>query len=162
DPRRTPELRSVSLSYRTGNLAPEITRLEVPDLSAADGAVRQSRLNVRWDSSDPNDDDLRFSLKVRKEGWPNWILLTEEPIAEKSFAWDTTSFPSGIYRLKLIANDRASNSPDDALVQERESLTFIVDHDPPTVALAPHGRGAVIDLKDCLTRLVKAEYAVDG
>ena len=75
DPRRTPELRSVSLSFRTSNLAPEITRLDVPDVSTADGAARQTRLNVRWDASDPNDDDLSFTLKVRKEGWPDWIKL---------------------------------------------------------------------------------------
>ena len=96
DPRRTPELRSVSLSYRTSNLSPEITRLEVPDLSAADGAARQTRLNLRWEATDPNDDDLSFTLKVRKEGWPEWIGLIDEPITEKTFAWDTTAFPSGI------------------------------------------------------------------
>jgi hypothetical protein len=162
NPDRTPELRSVSLSYRTSNLAPEITRLDVPDLSAADGAVRQAKLNLRWDASDPNDDDLRFILKVRKEGWPEWIQLTEEPITEKAFAWDTTAFPSGSYRLKLIASDRPSNSPGDALARDRESLSFIVDHDAPTVELTPHGRGAVIALKDELTRLVKADYALDG
>jgi hypothetical protein len=162
DPRRTPELRSVSLSYRTSNLAPEITRLEVPDLSSADGAARQTRLNLRWDSSDPNDDDLAFTLKVRKEGWPHWIELTEEPITEKTFAWDTSSFPSGSYRIKLIASDRPSNSPDDTLNRERESVTFIVDHDAPHVGVTPRERGAVIVLKDELTRLVKADYALDG
>jgi hypothetical protein len=162
DLKRTPELRSVCLSYRTSNLAPEITRLDVPDLSATDGAVRQLRLNLRWDASDPNDDDLKFTLKVRKEGWPDWIQLTEEPITEKTFAWDTTAFPSGSYRLKLIASDRPSNSPADALARDRESLTFIVDHDPPSVELTTRGRGTVITLKDELTRLVKADYALDG
>ena len=162
DPRRTPELRSVSLSFRTSNLAPEITRLDVPDVSTADGAARQTRLNVRWDASDPNDDDLSFTLKVRKEGWPDWIELTEEPITEKTFAWDTSSFPSGSYRLKLVTSDRPSNSPDDAMTRERESVTFIVDHDAPRVSVTPKGRGAAIVLKDELTRLVKADYALDG
>ena len=101
-PAITPELRSVSLSFRTSNLRTGNRRLDVPDVSTADGAARQTRLNVRWDASDPNDDDLRFTLKVRKEGWPNWIELTEEPITEKTFAWDTSSFPSGSYRIKLL------------------------------------------------------------
>jgi len=162
DPRRTPELRSVSLSFRTSNLAPEITRLDVPDLSNADGATRQSRLSLRWEAADPNDDDLDFLLKVRKEGWPEWIRLTDLPITEKTFAWDTTAFPSGSYRLKLVASDRPSNSPGDALSRERESLTFIVDHDPPSVDVIPRGRGALIALKDELTHLVKADYALDG
>ncbi len=111
DPRLTPELRSVSLSFRTSNLAPEISRLDVPDLSTADGAARQTRLNVRWDASDPNDDDLGFTLKVRKEGWPDWIELTEEPITEKTFAWDTSSFPSGSYRVKLIRQRSTVEQP---------------------------------------------------
>ena len=162
DPRRTPELRSVSLSYRTSNLAPEISRLDVPDLSTADGAARQTRLNLRWDATDPNDDDLSYTLKVRKEGWPEWIELTDEPITEKTFAWDTTAFPSGTYRLKLMASDRPSNSPDDALTRDRESVTFIVDHDPPAVTVTPRKSGAAIVLKDELTRLVKADYALDG
>jgi hypothetical protein len=162
DPRRTPELHSVALSYRTSNLAPEITRLEVPDLSAADGAARQTRLTLRWDANDPNEDDLSFTLKVKKDGWPEWIKLTDLPITEKTFAWDTTAFPSGSYRVKLMASDRPANSPDDALTRERESVTFLVDHDAPAVNVTPRGKGAVITLSDKLTRLVKTDYALDG
>jgi hypothetical protein len=162
DPRQTPELRSVSLSYRTANLAPEITRLDIPDLSAADGAAKQTKLNIRWDTTDPNEDDLNYTLKVRKEGWPEWVRLDDEPLTEKTFAWDTTAFPSGSYRLKLTATDRPSNSADDALSRDRESLTFLVDHDSPAVTVTPKGRGASIVLKDALTRLVKADYAIDG
>jgi hypothetical protein len=162
NPRHTPELRSVSLSYRTSNLSPEITRLDVPDLSTADGAARQTRLSLRWDAADPNDDDLNFILEVRKEGWPEWIELFDEPITEKSFAWDTTAFPSGMYRLKLTASDRPSNSPEEALKRDRESVTFIVDHDAPSVKVTPTKAGAAIALTDELTRLIKADYALDG
>jgi hypothetical protein len=162
EPRSTPELRSIALSFRTANLAPELNRVDVPDLSAADGAVRQVRLNLRWDAPDPNDDDLEFTVSVRKDGWPDWIKLNEEPLRERSFAWDTTAFPSGSYRVKVLASDRPSNSPDEALSRERESLTFLVDHDPPRVRITPKAGGAVVVLQDELTRLVKAESAVDG
>jgi hypothetical protein len=162
DPTRSPELRSVALSYRTANLAPEITRLDIPDLSAADGAAKQTRLNIRWEATDPNEDDLIYTLLVCKEGWPEWIRLDNEPLTEKTFAWDTTAFPSGSYRLKLTASDRPSNAAADALHRERESVAFLVDHDPPTVSVTAKGSGVSIALKDALTRLVKAEYAVDG
>jgi hypothetical protein len=162
NPRHSPELRSVSLNYRTANLAPEITRLDIPDLSAADGAAKQTRLNIRWEATDPNEDDLSYTLKVCKDGWPEWIRLDSEPLTEKTFAWDTTAFPSGSYRLKLTATDRPSNSAGDALSRERESLVFLVDHDPPSVTVTPKGSGATIAIKDVLTRLVKADYAVDG
>jgi hypothetical protein len=162
NPRHSPELRSVSLSYRTANLAPEISRLDIPDLSAADGAAKQTRLNIRWEATDPNEDDLNYTLKVCKEGWPEWIRLDSEPLTEKTFAWDTTAFPSGSYRLKVTASDRPSNSGTDALSRERESLVFLVDHDSPSVTVTPKGSGASIALKDVLTRLVKADYALDG
>jgi hypothetical protein len=162
NPRHSPELRSVSLSYRTANLAPEITRLDIPDLSAADGAAKQTRLNIRWEATDPNEDELNYSLKVCKDGWPEWIQLDSEPLTEKTFAWDTTAFPSGSYRLKLTASDRPSNSASDALSRERESLAFLVDHDAPSVTVTPKGSGASITLKDALTRIVKVDYAVNG
>ncbi len=162
DPRNTPELRSVALSFRTANLAPELNRVDVPDVSAADGTVRQVRLNLRWDATDPNDDDLDFTVSVRKDGWPDWIKLNEEPVHERSFAWDTTAFPSGSYRVKVLASDRPSNSPDEVLTRDRESLTFLVDHDPPHVRITPKPGGATIVLQDELTRLVKAESTTDG
>ena len=163
DPRRTPELRSVSVSYRTSNLSPEITRLDVPDLSTADGAARQTRLNLRWDATDPNDDDLNYTLTVRKEGWPEWIELFDEPITEKTFAWDTTAFPSGTYRVKLAGQRSTVQQPrrgPDARPGERDI------HRRPRPAGgegdAARKAGAAIALKDELTRLVKADYALDG
>ena len=162
DPQRTPELSSVSLSFRSGNLPPEINRLDIPDVSTADGATRQTRLSVRWDVTDPNDDELGYTVRVRKDGWPSWISLTETPISEKTYTWDTTAFPSGYYRLRLTATDRPSNSPDDAITRDRESPSFIVDHEPPQVLVTPREKKALIVLSDNLTRVVKAEYALDG
>ncbi|WP_165073595.1 NHL repeat-containing protein [Paludisphaera rhizosphaerae] len=162
DPKKSPELRSVSVAYRSTNLHPEINKLDIPDVSSADGAAKQAKLNVRWEVTDPNDDDLNYLVQVRKEGWPTWINLTDSPITEKSYSWDTTAFPSGRYRVKLIAGDRPSNSPEDALTRERESASFLVDHDAPKVSISTDGRKAVVSLSDDLTRLVKAEYAVDG
>jgi hypothetical protein len=162
DPKRSPELSSVSLSFRSENLPPEINRLDIPDISAADGTTRQTRLSVRWDVSDPNDDELAYTVQVRKDGWPSWISLTETPILEKTYSWDTTAFPSGSYRLRLSVTDRPSNSPDDAFTRDRESPSFLVDHEPPQVSVEPREKKAQIMLADNLTRLVKAEYAIDG
>ena len=41
-------------------------------------------------------------------------------------------------------------------------MTFIVDHDPPAVKVAPRRATARSCLDDELTRLVKADYALDG
>lgn len=158
----TPELKSVNLRYQTANLPPEITKVDVPDVSAGDGATRLGRLTIRWDVTDPNDDDLNYTVHIRKDGWPDWIPLFEEPITEKTYAWDTTAVPSGLYRVRVSATDRPSNGPDDALARDRESESFLVDHEDPMVALQPKSRGVVVTLKDRLTRLTKAAYALDG
>ncbi len=162
DPAVTPELSSVSLRYQSANLPPEIVKLDVPDISALDGATRQTRLTFRWDVNDPNDDELHFNLQLRKEGWPDWVRLNEQPLSEKSFAWDTTSVPPGIYRVRLNASDRPSNNEEDALSRDKVSDTFIVDHEAPAVTIKPGLRRASATLKDKLTRITRAAYAVDG
>jgi len=162
NPAVTPELHSVTLCYQSANLPPEINKIEVPDISAGDGATRQTRLTLRWDVSDPNGDDLHYTVQVRKEGWPEWVPLGTSPLTETSYAWDTTAVPAGLYRVRLIASDRPSNNPDDALTRERTSEPFLIDHEGPGVTIAPQNRGAVVTLKDNLTRLVKAAYALDS
>lgn len=162
DPSVTPDLQSVSLRYQSANLAPEITKLEVPDVSALDGSARQTRLTFRWDVTDPNDDELRYDLDLRKEGWPDWVRLNEQPLAEKSFSWDTTSVPAGHYRVRVKASDRPSNNEDDALSREKVSDLFLVDHESPAVTIKAAARRASAALKDKLTRIAKAAYAVDG
>ena len=100
DPPHTPELSSVALSLPVEQPAPEINRSTSPTSAPPTATAKQTRLNVRWDVSDPNDDELNYTVQIRKDGWPSWISLTETPITEKTFAWDTTAFPSGYYRVR--------------------------------------------------------------
>jgi hypothetical protein len=159
----TPELRSVAVRYQTANLPPEIAKIDVPDLSEADGATRQTKLSLRWDVSDPNGDDMAFTLHIRKDGWPDWVRLGEEALTEKKYEWDTTAVPAGIYRVRLTASDRPSNDAGEALSRDRTSEPFIVDHQAPAVSVVAGAQAKVsVTLKDDLTRLVKAAYALDG
>jgi hypothetical protein len=162
NPGVTPELRSVTLSYQSANLPPEINKIDVPDVGAADGATRQTRLTLRWDVTDPNGDDLNYAVHIRKEGWPEWVQLGTSPLTETNYSWDTTTVPAGLYRVRVTASDRPSNNPDDALSRERTSEPFLVDHEGPDVSIAPRDRGASVTLRDNLTRLVKAAYALDS
>ncbi|MGO9598465.1 MAG: hypothetical protein ACLP7Q_10800 [Isosphaeraceae bacterium] len=162
NPERSPELLSVALSMRSSNLPPEISKLDVPDLSTADGTTHQTRLNLRWDVSDPNDDELNFTVQVRKEGWPSWITLFETPITERNYSWDSTAFPSGSYRVRLVASDRPSNSAETCFSRDRESPPFLIDHEPPQITVRPQEKKAVVVLADALTRVTKAELAIDG
>ena len=162
DPAVSPELHSVTVRYQSANLAPEIAKLDVPDVSALDGTIKQTKLTIRWDVSDPNDDDLSFTLFLRKDGWPDWVKLTEQPITDKTYSWDTTAVPVGRYRVRLTATDRPSNNPEDALSRDKVSETFLVDHEAPYVAIKASARRASVTVKDKLTRIVRAAYAIDG
>lgn len=165
DPARSPELRAVALYYRTRNLPPEVARLTVPDVSSADGAARRTRLDLKWEAEDPNGDDLVYRLAIRKDDWPDWVELNlAAPLTETSYSWDATSVPAGVYRVRVVASDRPSNPSGEALTGTRTSEPLVIDHQAPavTVEVAGDGRDVRVTLRDDLTRLVKAEYSLDG
>ncbi len=148
--------------YQSAKPSPEISRLDLPDVSALVPAARQARLSIRWDVTDPNDDDMSYVLLLRKDGWPDWVRLTEQPITEKTYSWDASSVPAGRYRVKLEASDRPSNNAADALTRDRVSESFLVDTEPPVVSIETGPLKATAKLKDGLVRLAKASYAIDG
>src|SRR5262249_11764897 len=86
---------------------------------------------------------------------------------KKDFEWDTTTTPSGVYRVKVVASDRRDNAEEDALTGERVSEPFVVSHTPPEVAVkvtSVEGGQAVVEATatDALVRLTSASFAVNG
>jgi hypothetical protein len=149
----------------TVNQAPEVTAIEVPDL---DAALQENPKHVRfkWTATDPNEDELTYSLFVRKDGWKNWVLL-EEGVEKREFEWDTTTTPSGVYQLKVVASDRKDNPPEEAMSAERISAAFPIAHDPPQVqikVIAIEGEEAILDASaaDRLVRLTSASFSLNG
>ncbi|MBI3824339.1 MAG: hypothetical protein HY289_16865 [Planctomycetes bacterium] len=165
NPKSTPEFRQFALRYQTLNQAPEISSLEVPDLDTKD-IENAKKLKIRWNASDPNDDELTFNIFCKKEGWKDWVLL-EENYDKTSYDWDTTGIPSGIYQVKVIASDRKDNAAEDALTAERISSPVPVTHLPPSVTVKVVGfenGSAIVEASatDPFVRLTEASFAVDG
>lgn len=165
NPKITPELRSISLRYKTTNQAPEITSFEVPDLDAGN-ADNSKKLKLRWTATDPNDDELTYRLYFRKDGWKEWVLL-EDDLEKKDYEWDTTTVPSGAYQVKVVASDRKDNSPEEALTAERISAAFPICHVPPTVTMKVAGMDgdkAILEANAAspLVRLTDASFAING
>lgn len=165
DPTVSPTVRSIALRYRTRNQAPDVTGIEVPDLNAG-SPENPKKLRFKWTATDANEDELTYSLYVRKEGWESWVRL-EENLTKREYEWDTTTTPSGIYRLKVVASDRPDNAPGEALTGERVSLPFAVAHTPPVVAVkyaGMEGGRAVLEATaaDELVRLTAASFALNG
>jgi hypothetical protein len=165
NPALTPALHGLALRYATTNQAPEVTAIEVPDLDAGN-LENPKRLKFKWTALDPNEDELTYSLYVRKDGWKNWVQL-EDNLDKREYEWDTTTTPAGIYQIKVVASDRKDNPDEEALTGERISTPFAVAHVPPTVTIKVAGMDgdqAVIEATatDPLVRLTSASFSTNG
>ena len=114
-----------------------MTSVDVPDLDAVN-LDNPKKLKFKWTATDANEDELTYRLYVRKDGWKNWVQL-EDDLDKTDYEWDTTTTPSGIYQLKVVASDRKDNPAADALTGERISAPFAVAHVPPTVTVKVAG-----------------------
>jgi outer membrane protein assembly factor BamB len=165
NPHVTPAVKAVAVRYMTTNQPPEVTGIEVPDLDTAN-LDRPRKLKLKWTAVDPNEDELTYSLYVRKEGWKNWVQIEEE-LSKREYEWDTSAMPSGVYQVKVVASDHRENAPEDALTAERVSAPFPVSQTPPTVTVRVtgiEGDRAVVEATatDPLVRLTEASFAVNG
>ncbi len=165
DPRHSPTLQSLTIRHATVNQAPEVTKVEVPNLRAA-AAKGSKKAEFKWSATDANEDELRYRLYVKKDGWQQWVKL-EDDHDKMDYEWDTTTAPSGVYRLKVVASDRVDNAEGEALTGERISEPFVVCHEPPAVTVKTtrleDGRmGVEATAASPLARLTAASFSVNG
>jgi hypothetical protein len=119
-----------------------------------------------WQASDPNGDNLTFSIFYRGIDEEKWKLL-EENFKEAIFTWNTSGFPDGSYFLRVVASDSPDNSPSEILTAEGLSLPFEIDNTPPVVSGLRYTKekvGIRIDGKvsDNMSPVVVLNYSLDG
>ncbi|MGF1582288.1 MAG: hypothetical protein ACFCD0_23435 [Gemmataceae bacterium] len=163
--RLTPELQSVTLRYVNTNHAPEITKIDVPNLDKTD-LKTPGKFKLKWESIDPNEDELTYDLYVRKQSWKTWICLARK-VGKTSYTWKTQAMPSGWYQVKVVASDRVDNTPQETLTGSRTSTSFPVSHRRPTVkikVIEVSGGEALIEATatDPMVRLTRATFAING
>jgi hypothetical protein len=161
----SPVLHNLTIRYATLNQAPEVTSLDVPNLDSA-SAKDAKKLRIKWSATDANEDDLVFDIFVRKEGWKDWVRI-EDGYPKTDYEWDTTTMPTGMYEVKVVASDRPDNNEEDSLTGERISGPVAVAHEPPTVTLKLaklDGNRAAFEASasSTLVRLSSASYSLDG
>ena len=137
------------------------TVTSTPAMQFAKGSI-----GARWMASDPNGDSLVYTVEIKGEGETEWKVLKQK-VNEKYFSWDSTAFPDGEYRLRIIASDAPSNPPGAALTVQMESDPFTIDNTPPRItgltATRANGKLQVRwHAADALNDLDKAEYSLDG
>lgn len=87
---------------------------------------------VIWEASDENEDRLIYTLYLKREDDRQWISLKEN-WEESIFAFDTVSFPDGVYHIKVEVTDNPSNPLGMELKSERISSPLIIDNSLPVV-----------------------------
>ena len=142
-----------------------MTKIDVPNLDAEE-LDTPKKVKLRWSAEDANEDVVAYSLYVRKDGWKNWVLLDED-LEKSDYEWDTTTTPSGMYRLKVVASDHRDNAPGEALTGERVSDPFVVSHTPPSVQVKVAGiEDGTAHLEATgsseLVRLTAASFSLNG
>jgi sugar lactone lactonase YvrE len=126
----------------------------------------KGQLGARWAVSDPNGDEMIYNVEIRGVNESEWKLLREK-VKEKFLTWDSTAFPDGRYRLRITASDSPGNPPGQALSNQLESDSFMIDNTPPQITgLTGSRSGSQVSVrwkaKDALSVLENAEYSIDG
>jgi len=122
--------------------------------------------SLSWAASDPNQDDLVYSVAIRREGENNWLLLKDD-LTDTHYTIDGSSLPSGTYFAKVTASDRMCNPPGQSLESQLFSKAFIIANDLPSVQITPaqvQSRAAIVQFtcKSTASTIHQAEYSVDG
>ncbi len=98
-------------------------------------SVHKPKKLIYWESSDPNNDRLRFDLEYKGIEENKWKELQRNIKEEKTYHWNTNRIPDGYYQVKVIASDAPDNPTELALEDEKASNTFLVDNTRPVISV---------------------------
>ena len=93
---------------------------------------RKGFQTIIWEASDENGDNLIYTLFIKRENENKWRVLKEK-CSENIFAFDTLSFPDGVYIIKLIASDLPSNPRGLELQKDKISQPLVIDNSIPVI-----------------------------
>lgn len=126
--------------------------------------VRKGFQTVVWEAADENDDSLIYSISIRKEDETGWRFLQQKWV-EGVFAFETSSFPDGIYFLKIQASDSPSNPKGTELKAEKVSRALVIDNSLPVIRnfqVERQGNRLSVSftVEDALTPIKEAKFLI--
>lgn len=86
----------------------------------------------QWEASDPDKDDLRYQVLVRRVGTEGWRSLARDLVGTV-YTWDTSQLPDARYLVRVVATDARANPMASALSGEKEAGPVTVDNTPPVI-----------------------------
>ncbi len=121
---------------------------------------------VDWEASDPNGDDLIFSLDFKGIEEKQWKTLETE-LTEDFYSWDSRLMADGLYIVRVVASDLASNPESLSMKSEKKSEAFTIDNTPPSVSSIKwnHEKGQVtvsFSATDRISHIENVEYSLNA
>lgn len=86
----------------------------------------------QWEANDPDQDDLRYQVWLRRVGNQEWRLLAKDLVGHV-YTWDTSLLPDARYLVRIVATDGRANPAASALQAEREAGPITIDNTPPVI-----------------------------
>jgi hypothetical protein len=137
---QTPYVNHLKAYYIQSNLKPRIKKIEILKAPEPKHNPRKDdkknkankHLKIKWSAADPNDDQLKFNLYLKKTTDRNWISFKED-ITEKSCELPTEMYEDGKYELKIVADDTLDNPPGLSGTSSMVSHQFTIDSTAPVL-----------------------------
>lgn len=137
---------------------------EDQSLYAAKKVERQGFQTITWEATDENEDRLLSTISIRKEGEDVWRVV-KDGLSDSLFAFNTVSYPDGVYFIKLSASDLGSNPPGSELRAEKTSSPLVIDNSLPVIqGLSAVRAGNSLDVafqaEDSFSSIREAQYLI--
>ena len=185
DGESSPTVQSVKYAYLNVNVPPVFNEIKIGDTvvkgASASPAKKKpgdatspsasekpatSVINLTWKATDPNGDDLVYSVDFRRRGDTEWRTIAEK-LTETKREWDTASVPDGQYVLRFSASDSPTNPPELAKTAVETTKALVVDNTGPAVLLTAslvEGSAAQVGARihDTTSAVASADYSLDG
>lgn len=127
---------------------------------------RPGTVTVAWQVRDPNEDDLIFTLGMKKAGAETWDIIADE-VRDAFYSFNGNGLEEGQYQVQVLASDHLANPPGEARTAKRVSEVFLIDNTAPEIDVEEpeieRTRGRVsFRVTDGASIIAAADYIVDG
>ncbi len=158
-----PILREAAVAHSIPNLPPQVLSVQT---QPGKDKQKPGILQIAARAEDENKDTLVYHFHFRRQGRQNWIKL-ETDSAKPLYEWDTRTVEDGRYEVRITADDKRSNSPQEALTGSRISDPIVIDNTPPTIEevyLEAAGRTLTVRFRavDLFSAIGQAQFTIDS
>ncbi len=127
--------------------------------------LQNTKLKLRWDADNPDNDPLRYRIKFKAEQQEVWrdIVPETQVLSDNEYTWDTSGIPDGYYVVEVEGSDELTNPKDLVLKGSELSEPIRVDNHAPQISKLKWLNGVVTGtISDSIGPIAVLEFAVDG